>query len=201
MDKIIRKYFPDLDQDQQVKIAQLGELYNHWNSKLNLISRKDMDHFYERHVLHSLGIAKVCNFNAGCSIVDVGTGGGFPGIPLAIVYPEANFHLVDSIAKKIRAVDEIVAALGLKNVTTQQSRIEDIKHQFDYSVSRAVARMVSFYQWVQPQIKPGGTMLYLKGGDIEGEMKELNKPYKVYELQDFFKEEFFTTKKVVRVEV
>ncbi len=201
MDKIIRKYFPDLDQDQQAKIAQLGELYNDWNSKLNLISRKDMDHFYERHVLHSLGIAKVCNFNAGCSIVDVGTGGGFPGIPLAIVYPEAKFHLVDSIAKKLRAVDEIVAALGLKNVTTQQSRIEDINHQFDYSVSRAVARMLSFYRWVQPQIKPGGTMLYLKGGDIEDEMKELNKPYKVYELQDFFKEKFFETKKVVRVEV
>ena len=160
-----------------------------------------MHHFYERHVLHSLGIAKVCNFNAGCSIVDVGTGGGFPGIPLAIVYPDANFHLVESIAKKIRAVDEIVAALGLKNVTTQQSRIEDIKHQFDFSVSRAVARMVSFYQWVQPQIKPGGTMLYLKGGDIEGEMKELNKPYKVYDLQDFFKEEFFETKKVVSVSV
>lgn len=201
MDKIIRKYFPDLDQDQQVKIAQLGELYNDWNSKLNLISRKDMDHFYERHVLHSLGIAKVCNFNAGCSIVDVGTGGGFPGIPLAIVYPEANFHLVDSIAKKIRAVDEIVAALGLKNVTTQQSRVEDLNLQFDYAVSRAVARMISFYRWVEPQIKPGGTMLYLKGGDLTEEMNELNMPSEIYELKDFFEEEFFETKKVVSVRV
>jgi len=201
VDKAIRKYFPELDQDQQSKIAQLGELYHHWNSKINLISRKDMHHFYERHVLHSMGIAKVFNFKAGSSIVDVGTGGGFPGIPLAIMFPEAQFHLVDSIAKKIRVVNEIVVALSLKNVTTQQIRVEDLATQYDYAVSRAVARMISFYRWVQPQIKPGGTMFYLKGGDIDEEMAELGKPFKVVELKDFFKEEFFETKKVVSVTV
>jgi 16S rRNA (guanine527-N7)-methyltransferase len=199
MEKIIYKYFPDLTSDQRHKIAHLAEVYQDWNSKINVISRKDMDNFYERHVLHSLGIAKVCQFEPGNSVLDVGTGGGFPGIPLAILFPEVEFHLVDSIAKKIMVVNNAVTALNLKNVTTQQIRVEDLDEQYDYTVSRAVARMISFHRWVHKQVKSGGSLLYLKGGDIEEEMRELNKPYKVFDLKDYFAEDFFETKKVVKV--
>lgn len=199
MEKIIYKYFPDLTSDQQHKIAQLGEVYHEWNSKINVISRKDMDHFYERHVLHSQGIAKVCQFEAGTRVLDVGTGGGFPGIPLAILFPDVEFHLVDSIAKKIKVVNSAVSVLNLTNVTTQQTRVEDLYEQYDYTVSRAVARMISFYRWVHKQVKSGGSILYLKGGDITEEMLELNKPYKVFDLKDYFTEDFFETKKVVKV--
>jgi 16S rRNA (guanine527-N7)-methyltransferase len=199
MAEIITKYFSDLTEDQSQKIASLGEIYREWNSKINVISRKDIVFFYERHVLHSLGIAKVCQFKAGAHVLDVGTGGGFPGIPLAILFPEVQFHLVDSIAKKIKVVDNAVAALDLKNVTTQRTRVEDLNDQYDYTVSRAVARMISFYRWVQKQVKPGGTILYLKGGDIDEEMQELNKPYQVFDLKDYFAEDFFETKKVVQV--
>jgi len=199
MNEIITKYFPELTADQSHKIASLGEIYREWNSKINVISRKDMGSFYERHVLHSLGIAKVCQFKAGSQVLDVGTGGGFPGIPLAILFPEVQFHLVDSMAKKIKVVDSAVAALDLKNVTTQQIRVEDLNDQYDYTVSRAVARMISFYRWVYKQVKPGGTILYLKGGDLDEEMQELNKPYQVFDLKDYFSEEFFETKKVVQV--
>ena len=199
MEKIIYKYFPDLTSDQQHKIAQLGEVYHEWNSKINVISRKDMDHFYERHVLHSLGIAKVCQFEAGTRVLDVGTGGAFPGIPLAILFPEVQFHLVDSIAKKIKVVNNAVTALNLKNVTTQQTRVEDLSEQYDYTVSRAVARMISFYRWVHKQVKSGGSILYLKGGDLTEEMQELNKTYEVFDLKDFYDEDFFETKKVVQV--
>ena len=201
MDKIIYKYFPDLTMDQQDKIAKLGAVYQEWNDKINVISRKDMGMFYERHVLHSLAIAKINPFKAGDSVLDVGTGGGLPGIPLAILFPETKFHLVDSIAKKIRVVDEIVKVIELKNVTTQQSRVEDLELQYDYTVSRAVAKMISFYRWVENQVKPGGTILYLKGGDIKQEMAELNKPYEVFELQEYFKEDFFETKKLVKVQL
>jgi 16S rRNA (guanine527-N7)-methyltransferase len=199
MDKIIYTYFPDLTPDQQDKIANLGPIYQDWNEKINLISRKDMGMFYERHVLHSMAIAKINPFNAGDEVLDVGTGGGFPGIPLAILFPETRFHLVDSTAKKIRVVNEIITSLNLKNVTTQQSRVEDLDTQYDYTISRAVARMISFYRWVEHQLKPGGTILYLKGGDIKEEMAKLNRPYEVFEVQDYFKEEFFETKKLVRV--
>ena len=199
MDEIIAKYFPELTADQYNKIAKLGDVYQEWNSKINVISRKDIDNFYERHVLHSLGIAKVFQFEAGTRVLDVGTGGGFPGIPLAILFPEVQFHLVDSIAKKIKVVNNAVAALNLKNVTTQQSRVEDLTEQYDFAVSRAVARMISFYRWVHRQVKSGGSILYLKGGDIAAEMRELNKPHQVYELKDYFKEDFFETKLVVKV--
>lgn len=199
MDEIVTRYFPDLTSDQRHKIADLGEVYREWNSKINVISRKDMDYFYERHVLHSLGIAKICQFEAGTRILDVGTGGGFPGIPLAILFPESQFHLVDSIAKKIKVVNNAVTTLNLKNVTTQQIRVEDLNYQYDFTVSRAVARMITFYRWVHRQVKSGGSILYLKGGDITEEMRELNKPHQVFELKDYFTEDFFETKKVVKV--
>ena len=199
MDKIVAKYFPDLTADQFYKIAELGEIYREWNSKINVISRKDIDYFYERHVLHSLGIAKVCQFEAGSRILDVGTGGGFPGIPLAILFPESQFHLVDSIAKKIKVVNYAVEGLELNNVTTQQIRVEDLTEQYDFTVSRAVARMLSFYRWAHKQVKSGGSIWYLKGGDITTEMHELNLPYQVFDLKDYFEEEFFETKKVVQV--
>lgn len=199
MTELVSKYFPDLTNDQIQKFAELGDIYKDWNSKINVISRKDMDYFYERHVLHSLGIAKVIQFAAGSRVLDVGTGGGFPGIPLAILYPEVHFHLVDSIAKKIKVVNHAVDALGLKNVTTQQIRVEDLEEQYDYTVSRAVARMLSFYRWVHKQVKPGGWILYLKGGDLKAEMQELNMPYQVFDLKAYFEEDFFETKKVVQV--
>jgi 16S rRNA (guanine527-N7)-methyltransferase len=198
-DEIIYKYFPDLSSDQKQHFASLGDLYQDWNAKINVISRKDIDQFYERHVLHSLGIAKVYQFTPGQSVLDVGTGGGFPGIPLAIMFPETHFHLVDATAKKINVVNEVVKSLGLTNVTAQQSRVEDLKTQYDFSISRAVARMISFYRWVHKQVKPDGSILYLKGGDFAEEMQALNKPYDVFDLKDYFSEEFFETKKVVRV--
>jgi len=201
MDEIIYKYFPDLSSEQKQQFAALGLIYQDWNAKINLISRKDMDKFYERHVLHSLGIAKIYQFAPGQQVLDVGTGGGFPGIPLAIMFPETHFHLVDSIAKKINVVNEVVKVLDLKNVTAEQSRVEDLKTQYDLTVSRAVARMISFYRWVHKQVKPEGEILYLKGGDISEEMKELKKPYQEYDLKEFFSEEFFETKKVVQVDL
>jgi 16S rRNA (guanine527-N7)-methyltransferase len=199
MDNIISKYFTDLTANQQDQIAALGSVYQEWNDKINVISRKDMTFFYERHVLHSLGIAKVCQFKIGERVLDVGTGGGFPGIPLAILFPETHFHLVDSIGKKIKVVNNAVAALNLKNVSAQQTRVEEIDDQYDFTVSRAVARMVSFYSWTHNQLKSGGSMFYLKGGDIEEEMNELDKPYQVFALKDYFDEDFFDTKKVVQV--
>lgn len=197
----IHSYFPELTQKQIAQLTQLWDLYSEWNLKVNVISRKDIDNFYEHHVLHSLGIAKVHQFEAGAQVIDVGTGGGFPGIPLAILFPEVQFHLVDSIAKKINVVKDVAKQLNLSNVTAQQARVEELSLQFDYSVSRAVARMRTFYHWVHQQLKPGATMLYLKGGDIAEEMKELKKPYEVFDLSDFFKEDFFETKKVVKVKV
>jgi len=199
MDKIIYKYFPDLDAKQRQKFAALGSIYQEWNAKINVISRKDIEHFYLRHVLHSLAIAKINKFMPGSTILDVGTGGGFPGIPLAIMFPEIKFHLVDSIAKKMKVVDAVVDTLEIKNVTTQQSRVEDLQNGYDVIVSRAVARMASFYRWTNKQIKPGGKILYLKGGDILDEMNALKKPYKIYALSDIFEEEFFETKKLVEV--
>ena len=202
---IIFNYFPSLSDKQKEQISQLGVLYKDWNDKINVVSRKDIENIYTNHVLHSLGIAKVMSFNPGAEVLDVGTGGGFPGIPLAILFPETQFHLVDSIGKKITVVNEVSNALGLKNVRAEQIRAEQIKGKYDFVVSRAVTRMKEFYGWVTNKIKDDSThtldngILYLKGGDLDEEMNELKCPYSVYNLSDYFKEEFFETKRVVYV--
>ena len=199
MVELVFKYFPNLSSKQKEQFEQLQSLYIDWNSKINVISRKDLENFYTRHVLHSLGIAKIKEFEQDSKIVDVGTGGGFPGIPLAIMFPDSRFHLVDSIAKKISVVKAIAKDVGLHNLSAEQSRIEDLSLQQDYVVSRAVARMISFYRWVEGQLKPGGTIYYLKGGDITEEMLEVKRPFKEYDLTEYFEEDFFETKKVVAV--
>jgi 16S rRNA (guanine527-N7)-methyltransferase len=200
---IIFQYFPTLTEKQKDQFSMVGSLYKDWNEKINVISRKDIDNIYTNHILHSLGIAKLISFNPGAEILDVGTGGGFPGIPLAILFPETQFHLVDSIGKKITVVKEVSTALGLKNVTAEQIRAEQIKDKYDFIVSRAVTRMKEFYGWVNTKTKPKSKhsldngILYLKGGDLDEEMNELKRPYSVTDLQDFFEEEFFETKRVV----
>ncbi len=203
--EIITHYFPHLSLLQKRQFANLGPLYRDWNDKINVISRKDIDNLYINHVLHSLGIAKVISFKPGADVLDVGTGGGFPGIPLAILFPETHFHLVDSIGKKITVVKNISEALGLKNVKAEQVRAEELKGKYDFIVSRAVARMDEFYGWVKNKPKPDSRhvldngILYLKGGDVEGELAGLRKPFALYSLSDYFKEAFFVTKKVVFV--
>ncbi len=201
---LIKKYFPDLTSQQLDQFQAMQELYEDWNLKINVVSRKDIEELYLRHVLHSLGIAKVQKFKEGSNILDVGTGGGFPGIPLAILFPESQFHLVDSIGKKIKVVDEVVEGLALKNVKTTNSRVEEIKGEFDFIVSRAVAVMPSFVAWVKGktaknsnhELKNG--ILYLKGGDLSEELKTY-KTATIYELTDYFEEDFFETKKVVHL--
>lgn len=201
---LIHQYFPDLDSEQYERFAQLEALYQDWNLKINVVSRKDIDELYLRHVLHSLGIAKVQGFEPGSRILDVGTGGGFPGIPLAILFPESDFHLVDSIGKKIRVVEEVAAGLGLDNVRTTHGRVEEVKEQYDFIVSRAVAQMETFARWVRNkvakkqchQLKNG--ILYLKGGDLSEELAQFPKAT-VYPLRDRFKEDFFETKSVVHL--
>ncbi|MBB6327250.1 16S rRNA (guanine527-N7)-methyltransferase [Algoriphagus iocasae] len=201
--EIIQEYFPDLSEKQKEQFSKLAELYADWNSKINVISRKDMDQFYIHHVLHSLGVSKVMPFEPGTKVLDIGTGGGFPGIPLAILFPETHFHLVDSIGKKITVVKDVVKQLKLTNVEAQQARAEELVRKYDFVVSRAVTRMINFYPWVKNKIRkedineyPNG-ILYLKGGDVDEEMEELGKSYVVYHLEDYFKEDFFETKKVV----
>ncbi|HRJ30250.1 MAG TPA: 16S rRNA (guanine(527)-N(7))-methyltransferase RsmG [Cyclobacteriaceae bacterium] len=200
----IQKYF-SLTDKQTRQFGKLGLLYKEWNEKINVISRKDIDNLYVNHVLHSLGIAKVMSFKPGADVLDVGTGGGFPGIPLAILFPETNFHLVDSIGKKITVVNAVAAALNLKNVTGEQIRAEQINAEYDFIVSRAVTRLKEFYSWVHRKTKKKSIhtldngILYLKGGDLEEELAELKKPYALYQLADYFKEDFFETKKVVYV--
>lgn len=202
---LIFSYFPNLSDKQKEQFSQLQELYELWNAQINVVSRKDIDLLYERHVLHSLGIAKVHEFRAGAKILDIGTGGGFPGIPLAIMFPECTFHLVDSIGKKIKVVEEVSTALGLKNLTFQHERAEKVKGKFDFVVSRAVTRMKPFLQWVNTKIADkhkdtiDNGILYLKGGDLEEEMNEIKMAYQIFDLKDYFKEEFFDTKKVVYV--
>ncbi len=202
---IIQKYFKDLSTVQIDQFGQLFELYNHWNAQINVISRKDIDELYTRHVLHSLGIAKFCSFNAGANVLDVGTGGGFPGIPLAILFPETQFHLVDSIGKKIKVVKEVAEALGLKNVQASHLRAEQVEGQFDFVVSRAVTRLIDFYPWVKGKFKKASThaipngILYLKGGDLTEEIAESRLKAELYPLSDYFEEEFFETKYVVYV--
>jgi len=203
--ELINKYFPELKTDQIEKFRQLEELYKDWNSKINVISRKDMDHFYEHHVVHSLGIAKVQGFLPGASVLDVGTGGGFPGIPLAILFPETEFLLVDSIGKKIKVVQEVAKAAGINNVEAIQSRAEDIKPKFDFVISRAVTTLPEFIHWVANNFKKENKhalkngILYLKGGDLEAELAPFKSKSRVYLLSDYFQESFFETKKVVYV--
>jgi 16S rRNA (guanine527-N7)-methyltransferase len=202
---LITKYFPDLSNEQLDKFRQLEELYIEWNSKINVISRKDMEHFYERHVLHSLGIAKVIQFTPGAQVLDVGTGGGFPGIPLAVVFPETKFLLVDSIGKKIKVVQEVADSAGIKNIEAIKARAEEVKGKFDFVVSRAVTTLPDFIKWVEDKIKreSRNTMqngiLYLKGGDLDVELAPVKNKCQVYNLSDYFEEEFFETKKVVHV--
>lgn len=202
--ELIKKYFPDLTSHQLDQFTAMQALYKDWNLKINVVSRKDIEELYLRHVLHSLGIAKVQEFNAGSNILDVGTGGGFPGIPLAILFPESQFHLVDSIGKKIKVVDEVSEGLELKNVKTTNSRVEEIKGEFDFIVSRAVAIMPSFVSWVKGKTAKNSThelkngILYLKGGDLSEELKTY-KTAKIFPLTDYFEEDFFETKKVVHL--
>ena len=202
---IIEKYFPRLTEKQKQQFAQLGELYATWNAQINVISRADIDNLYEKHILHSLAIAKVVDFKDFTEILDVGTGGGFPGIPLAILYPNCQFMLVDSIGKKIKVVNEIATALGLENVKAEQMRAELVEGEFDFVVSRAVTRLLPFYGWVKGKIninnynKYKNGILYLKGGDLKEELKELGKKSRVFELSDYFEEEFFETKMVVHI--
>jgi len=200
--ELILKYFPNLTEDQISKFKKLESLYQDWNLKINVVSRKDIDELYLRHVLHSLGIAKVITLNDGSKILDVGTGGGFPGIPLAIMFPNCSFHLVDSIAKKLKVVDEVVEGLGLTNVKTTHSRVEDIHDTYDFIVSRAVAVMPTFVHWTKGKIAKKQThelkngIIYLKGGDLTEELQDY-KTAVIYNLNTFFEEDFFETKKVV----
>lgn len=206
MSDLISKYFPDLYSEQQDRFAKLGDLYTDWNSKINVVSRKDIEELYIRHVLHSLGIAKVQRFLPDSHILDIGTGGGFPGIPLAIMHPDSQFVLVDSIGKKIKVVNEVAKALGLSNVTGVHGRAENVDKQFDFIVSRAVTRMKPFYQWTKGKLKKESRhdrkngILYLKGGDLSEEMAESKLRYKLYDLTNYFEEDFFETKKIVYVE-
>ncbi|MCR9173694.1 MAG: 16S rRNA (guanine(527)-N(7))-methyltransferase RsmG [bacterium] len=203
--ELILHYFPNLTPKQRSQFEALEDLYHDWNSQINVISRKDTDNFYERHVLHSLAIAKVMQFKNGSKILDIGTGGGFPGIPLAILYPECDFLLVDSIGKKIKVVNEVAKALELTNVRGVHERAEKINEQFDFVVSRAVTAMPKFINWTKGKFlkenkndfKNG--ILYLKGGDLSEEMAPVKKAVQYFDIPDFFKEEFFETKKVVYV--
>ena len=201
---LLLKYFPNLTQLQISQFSQLQELYKDWNLKINVVSRKDIDELYLRHVLHSLGIAKVVQFKSNTKVLDVGTGGGFPGIPLAILFPETQFHLVDSIGKKIKVVNDVTEGLGLQNIKTTHGRVEEIKGTYDFIVSRAVAQMETFVFWTkgkinkkqQHPIKNG--ILYLKGGDLSDELKKYTSAT-IYNLPDYFAEDFFETKKVVHL--
>jgi 16S rRNA (guanine527-N7)-methyltransferase len=200
----ILKQFPNLTDNQIQQFEKLQFLYEDWNSKINVISRKDIDELYTRHVLHSLGIAKILEFKPGSKIMDVGTGGGFPGIPLAILFPEVDFYLIDVIAKKIRVVNEVASALGLKNVKAEQKRAELVNQEFDFIVSRAVTNMPDFVSWVNGKIRKNSKhelqngILYLKGGDLTEELADFKKAEQ-FNLSDFFKDEFFETKKVVHL--
>lgn len=203
MQEII-KHFPNLTDIQLEQFSKLEGLYKDWNAKINVVSRKDIDELYTRHVLHSLGIAKVQPFEPGTKILDVGTGGGFPGIPLAILFPETSFYLIDVIGKKIKVVQEVAKGLGLQNVKAEQIRAENVKGEFDFVVSRAVTNMPDFVKWVKDKVKKKqlhelkNGILYLKGGDLTKELQDFPKAT-LYNLSDYFEDEFFETKKVVHL--
>ncbi|MEQ8687112.1 MAG: 16S rRNA (guanine(527)-N(7))-methyltransferase RsmG [Imperialibacter sp.] len=205
--KLIFQYFPNLTATQKKQFSTLYPLYEDWNSKINVVSRKDIEQLYLHHVLHSLAIAKLVSFQPGTEVLDVGTGGGFPGIPLAILFPDAEFTLVDSIGKKILVVKEVCKGAGIQNVTAIQGRAEEQKGEWDFVVSRAVTRLKPFIEWVENKISktpkhsvPNG-ILCLKGGDLDEELSEIDYPHHVHDLSDFFKEEFFETKKLVMVSI
>lgn len=202
---LILKYFPDLTEEQKQQFAALYDLYTDWNSKINVISRKDIENLYEHHVLHSLGIAKVIRFKPGTQIMDLGTGGGFPGIPLAILFPEVHFHLVDSIGKKVRVASEIANSIGLKNVTFRHARAEEEKGKFDFVVSRAVMPLTDLLKIIRKNISskqqnalPNG-LICLKGGELGNETMPVKNKTTLWDLKELFEEEFFETKKVVYV--
>ena len=203
MDTIF-KHFPELSKKQKEQFQLMGSLYKDWNQKINVVSRKDIDELYLRHVLHSLGIAKVQSFSPGSKILDVGTGGGFPGIPLAILFPEVDFHLVDSIGKKIKVVEEVVEGLQLKNVKATNARVEGVSGNYDFIVSRAVAQMETFVHWVKGKIAKNNVhelkngILYLKGGDLTDELKVYTTAT-IYPLKNYFEDDFFETKSVVHL--
>lgn len=203
--ELILKYFPDLTEEQKRQFAALYDLYTDWNSKINVISRKDIENLYEHHVLHSLGIAKVIRFKPDTKVMDLGTGGGFPGIPLAILFPEVQFHLVDSIGKKVRVATEIAGSIGLKNVTTRHARAEEEKQLFDFVVSRAVMPLTDLLKIIRKNISPKqqnalpNGLICLKGGELERETMPVKNKTTMWNLKEFFGEEFFETKKVVYV--
>lgn len=205
--EIIFKYFPNLSVDQTEKINALQPLYAEWNNKINVISRKDIDMLYERHVLHSLSIAKFIQFSPGSMVLDLGTGGGFPGVPLAILFPETHFHLVDAIGKKIMVVNQVASTLNLSNLTAEHQRAEKVKSKFDFIISRAVSRTKQLFIWTHQKIKneninaTDNGLLLLKGGDLREEMIEFGRGYVEKELKDYFKEEFFETKKLIYVPI
>ncbi len=200
---LITKYFPDITPRQKEQFELLGSLYEEWNARINVVSRKDMEHLYTRHILHSLAIAKVCSFEAGARVVDIGCGGGFPSVPLAIMFPEVEFVGVDSIAKKIRVVEGIKAGAGIDNLTAINSRAEQLGEKFDYVVSRAVTEMARFMPWAWPLLRKGqrGTLpngiLYLKGGDLAEELAATRRHWDLYDIRTMFDDEFFDTKRVV----
>lgn len=204
---IIRKYFPNITELQAEQFARLEALYGDWNAKINVISRKDIANLYEHHVLHSLGIAKVVNFKAGTTVMDLGTGGGFPGIPLAIMFPDTHFHLVDSIGKKVKVAMEVANAIGLENVKFSHARAEEVKEQYDFVVTRAVMPMVDLVKVARKNVRkeqrnavPNG-FLALKGGELKGEIAPMKNIATMWNLSEFFEEEYFETKKVVHVAI
>ena len=201
--KLILKYFPDITPRQQEQFAKLGSLYSEWNARINVVSRKDMEHLYTRHILHSLAIAKACQFEAGARIVDIGCGGGFPSVPLAILFPEVEFTAVDSIGKKIRVVEGVKEGAGITNLTARNCRAEQLDEKFDYVVSRAVTEMAKFMPWAWPLLRRGvkGTLpngiLYLKGGELAEELAATRRRWDLYDISAWFEDEFFETKRVV----
>lgn len=205
MKEQLKKYFPFLTEIQLSQYETLAKEFLSWNEKINLISRKDTDNLFEHHILHSLAIAKVCKFKPQCEVMDIGTGGGFPGIPLAIMFPETKFYLVDSIGKKIKVVQALVETLGLKNVKAEQIRAENVNRQFDFIVSRAVTYLPDFMQWTKGKISKiqyhdlSNGVLYLKGGDLTEELSTIKNKIKIYDIDNYFEGEFFETKKVIHV--